>query len=133
MNNAKRKVAVLASLPARLSIAVATAPDRLTTRADRLARGGLTAFALVAAMVLTAEPAYAQASGGGGDITTFLQNLVNLVTGTAGKLIAILAIAVTGILKMLGVASMRTLATVIFGVMLVFSASWIVSQITGAG
>ncbi|ONF49444.1 hypothetical protein RSM1_09125 [Methylobacterium radiotolerans] len=98
-------------------------PDKLQARIV----AGLT---VLAAMLCVATPAEAQA-GGGGQITSFLQNLVNLITGTAGKLISILAIAVTGICKMLGIASMRTLVTVIFGVMLVFGASWIVDQIVG--
>jgi type IV secretory pathway VirB2 component (pilin) len=131
MNKAKRFVAAALAMPARASVAFHTAPDRLNDRATKLQVNAVACFAVVGAMLLTATPAAAQSSGGGGDITSFLQNLVNLITGTAGKLIAILAIAVTGILKMIGVASMRTLATVVFGCMLVFSAAWIVDQITG--
>lgn len=131
MTKAKRFVASALALPARASVAFHTAPERLNARADKLEARALAAFALAGVLLLAASPAQAQSAGGGGDITSFLQNVVNVITGTAGKLIAIIAIAVTGILKMMGVASMRTLATVVFGVMLVFSASWIVDQITG--
>ncbi|MBY0336546.1 MAG: TrbC/VirB2 family protein [Acetobacteraceae bacterium] len=92
-----------------------------------LAALGLAAFA---ATLLLAEPVLAQASGGG-NITTFLQNIVNIITGTAGKLVSVIAIAIVGIGWMLGAASARTAGGVVFGVILVFSASWIVDQIVG--
>ncbi len=78
-----------------------------------------------------ASPAFAQAAGGGGDITTFLQNIVNIITGTAGKLIAVIAVCITGIGALMGALSMRAAGGVILGVMLIFSASWIVNQIIG--
>lgn len=90
-------------------------------------------FVVVAALalLLMADPACAQATGGGGDITTFLQNIVNIITGTAGKLIAVLAICFVGIGALMGALSLRAAGGVILGVMLIFSASWIVNQITG--
>lgn len=88
------------------------------------------ALAVVAGALLLTEPAWAQA-GGAGNITTFLQNIVNIITGTAGKLIAVIAIAIVGIAWMLGAASARTAGGVVLGVMLVFSASWLVDQIVG--
>ncbi|WP_175654097.1 TrbC/VirB2 family protein [Methylobacterium radiotolerans] len=130
MERAKRVIASALALPARVSIAYHSAPDRLNAGPDKLQARIVAGLTVLAAMLCVATPAEAQA-GGGGQITSFLQNLVNLITGTAGKLISILAIAVTGICKMLGIASMRTLVTVIFGVMLVFGASWIVDQIVG--
>ena len=87
-------------------------------------------LSVLAAMLLIADPAWAQA-GGAGNITTFLQNIVNIITGTAGKLIAVIAIAVVGIAWMLGAASARAAGGVVLGVMLVFSASWLVDQIVG--
>ncbi len=83
------------------------------------------------ALLLAADPACAQPTGGGGDITTFLQNIVNIITGTAGKLIAVLAICFVGIGALMGALSLRAAGGVILGVMLIFSASWIVNQITG--
>ncbi len=128
MNKAKRFVAAARALPARAFVAFHTTPEPQAAK-PTASQTKAVAFLSVVGLMLLATPAQAQSSGGGGgSIITFLQNLVNFITGQFGKLIGVAAIAITGILKMIGVASMRTLATVIFGVMLVFSASWIVSQ-----
>jgi type IV secretory pathway VirB2 component (pilin) len=131
-NTTKRSSAlVLAFLPARLSGAPVALASRFLAAVRKLDARHVATVAVAGAMLLAADPAFAQA-GGSGDITTFLQNLVNIITGTAGKLIAVLAIAITGILWMAGAASARAAGSVVFGVMLVFSASWIVNQIIGA-
>lgn len=93
----------------------------------------LVVFTLAVLIASTADPAFAQAAGGGGAITNFLQNLVNLITGTAGKLIAVLAICIVGVGALMGALSLRTAGGVVLGVMLIFSASWIVNQIVGGG
>lgn len=121
----------LTLLRARLNGAPNVASEQCSATARKLDGRALTAFALLGTMLVASTPAYAQ-SGGGGDLTSFLQNLVNLLTGTVGKSIAVLAIAITGIGWMLGAASARTAGAVIVGVMLVFSASWIVGQIVGS-
>lgn len=87
-------------------------------------------FGLALVLVSLSEPAFAQA--GGGNINTFLQNAVNLITGTAGRLIAIIAIAISGILAAFGATSWRFFGQVILGVMILFSAAWIVDQMIGA-
>jgi len=92
----------------------------------------LAALLLVTAFLTNvAEPAFAQQIGGQGDITTFLQNIVNIITGTAGKLIATLAICTVGVGALMGALSIRTAGSVIFGVLLIFSSTWIVHQIVG--
>ena len=53
-------------------------------------------LAFAAAMLFVAAPAHA-AVGGGSAISAFLQNLVNVLTGTVGQLIAVLAIIGVGI------------------------------------
>ncbi|WP_307354588.1 TrbC/VirB2 family protein [Azospirillum picis] len=83
-------------------------------------------------LLLSAAPALAQATGGGGDITTFLQNLVNIITGATGRLLAVLAICVVGVGALLGALSMRTVGGVLLGVLLIFSSAWLVDQIIGA-
>lgn len=102
---------------------------------NRLITRLITFIPVTAFLLFAADPALAQAIGGAGggtgDITTFLQNLVNLITGTAGKLIAVLAICFVGIGALMGALSLRAAGGVIFGVMLIFSASWIVTQIVG--
>ena len=93
----------------------------------------LAAVALTAAVLtLAADPAFAQAVGGAGDLTTFLQNIVNILTGTAGRLIAVIAICIAGIGALMGALSLRAAGGVILGVMLIFSSAWLVDQIVGA-
>ena len=115
---------------------LSTLSRRLPTPPEECA--GWTTLALVLMLLLSlaaSDTAFAQVvgggggGGGGGDITTFLQNLVNLITGTAGKLLAVLAICIVGIGALMGALSLRAAGGVIFGVMLIFSASWIVNQI----
>jgi type IV secretory pathway VirB2 component (pilin) len=131
LNNTKRSAAaVRAFFPAHLDAAQsAFATGALTAR--KMEARTIACFVVAGAILLLSEPAFAQTAGGASSITTFLQNLVNIITGTAGKLIAVVAIAITGIAWMIGAASARTGGAVIFGVMLVFSASWIVDQIVG--
>jgi type IV secretory pathway VirB2 component (pilin) len=83
------------------------------------------------ALTVVSDPAHAQTGGGQGDITTFLTNIVNLVTGTAGKSIAVLGICIAGIGALMGALSLRVVGGVILGIMMLFSASWIVTQIVG--
>jgi len=93
-------------------------------------RVGMLILAAIASAVVS-DPAHAQTGGGQGDITTFLTNIVNLITGPAGKSIAILGICVAGIGALLGALSLRVVGGVILGIMMLFSASWIVTQIVG--
>ena len=104
-----------------------------TAIAVRRFDGTRTVTALLAGLLVLAltEPAFAQSVGGTGDITTFLQNIVNLITGTVGRLIAVLAICVVGIGALMGALSMRAAAGVVLGVILIFSSAWIVDQIVG--
>jgi len=93
-------------------------------------RLGMLALA-VTALTVVSDPAHAQTGGGQGDITTFLTNIVNLITGPAGKSVAVLGICVAGIGALLGALSLRVVGGVILGIMMLFSASWIVTQIVG--
>jgi type IV secretory pathway VirB2 component (pilin) len=123
--------ASLALAPARINGVVRAAASFCIAKARELDARQVAAFALAAAVLTAAaDPAFAQA-GGQGDITTFLQNLVNLITGTAGKLIAVLGLCIVGIGALMGALSMRTAGAVVLGVMLVFSSAWIVDQIIG--
>lgn len=130
----KRNLA--SSLPlasAQASGAARALLTRCIAAACKLDARHLGAFALAALIASAADPAFAQAAGGSGAITTFLQNLVNLITGTAGKLIAVLAICIVGVGALMGALSLRAAGGVVLGVMLIFSASWIVNQIVGGG
>lgn len=100
----------------------------------RTSKSSLVAPAVVAAvLLLSMEPAMAQAVGGGGNLSTFLNNVVNLITGPVGQAIAIIAVAVTGLGAMFGALSARAFGGVVLGCAIVFSSAWIVQQITGGG
>jgi len=120
----------LAFAPVRIDCAMRVASSRCVAKARQFDTRQAASWALAAtALALVADPALAQATGGGGDITTFLQNLVNIITGTAGKLIAVLAICVCGVMALIGGMSMRTAGGVVMGVLLIFSSAWLVDQI----
>lgn len=119
------------SLPA-LASALAAVPASRQASAGRTGHIRLAALGVGMLVLLAAAPAFAQAAGGGGDLTTFLQNVVNILTGTAGRLIAVIAICIVGIGALMGALSLRTAGGVLLGVMLIFSSAWIVTQIVGA-
>lgn len=127
-----RVAASLAHMPAWFDGAVRVVASRCFAHARQVDARRTAAFALAAlAMTVAAEPAFAQSGGGQGDITTFLQNIVNIITGTAGKLIAVIAICIVGVGALMGALSMRAAGGVILGVLLIFSSAWIVNQIIG--
>ena len=76
----------------------------------------------------TAEPAFAQASGG---IETVLQNIVTLLTGNVAKLLATIAVIVVGIAWMFGYLDLRKAAYVVLGIGIIFGAAELVSTISG--
>ena len=124
--------ASLALAPARVNGLSRLAASACFAKARKLDARQVAIFALAATVLTMAtDPAFAQA-GGQGDITTFLQNLVNIITGTAGKLLAVLAICIVGVGALMGALSMRAAGGTILGVMLIFSSAWIVTQIVGA-
>ncbi len=88
-----------------------------------LALAGLIAFA-------AASPAHAQAAG---DIGGFLQNIVDLLNNNIIRLLAVVAVIFTGAAWLLGHLDMRRAATVVLGIVVMFSAAYIVDLITGGG
>lgn len=86
---------------------------------------------LVLGGALTATPAFAQAVGG--DLTGFLQNLVDLLNGGVARLLAVLAVIATGIVWLMGQIDLRRAGTVVLGIIVVFGATTIVDMITGGG
>lgn len=92
----------------------------------RALAAGLTAG--VALAFVGAEPALAAA-----DIEGLLQNVVDLLTGTTARLLAILAVVIVGILWMFGLFDLRRAAVVVLGIVVVFGAAEIVELITGGG
>lgn len=102
------------------------AERRLDGFLSRLKPSPLMARALsLLAGLLVAEPAYAQNFEGLAD------NILGLLSNGLLRTLAIIAIIVVGLLWFTGRASVQMLVTVIIGVVIVFSAPWIVDTITG--
>jgi len=93
---------------------------------SRLALAGVIALA-------SASPAFAQASGVGGNIGSFIQNIIDLLNSNVIRGLAVIAIIITGIAWMFGHLDMRRAGTVVVGIIVIFSAAGIVDLITGGG
>lgn len=61
-----------------------------------------------------------------------LQNLIDLLTGTTARLVAILALIVLGLMAMTGRMSWGIAGSIIGGIVLVFGAAWIADNFIGA-
>ena len=89
-----------------------------------LALAGLFAFAAV--------PAFAQTTGAvGGNLGSFIQNIIDLLNSNVIRGLAVLAVILTGIAWMFGHIDMRRAGTVVLGIIVIFGASTIVGLITG--
>ena len=85
---------------------------------------GLVAITLTIAL---AEPASAQTA----NVEKVLQNIVDALTGNIAKLLATLAVIITGLAWMFGYLDLRRAGFVIMGVAILFGASEIVGTLTG--
>ena len=99
----------------------------MTAHTRRLVGRGA-AFALVA---FAASPAHAQAAGG--DIGSFIQNIVDFLNSNVIRGLAVIAVIVTGIAWTFGNLDLRRAGTVVVGIIVVFGAATIVDLITGGG
>jgi type IV secretion system protein VirB2 len=98
------------------------------TLSPRAASRAALAFTLLAA----ASPAFAQTTGGvGGNLTTFLQNIVDLMNSGVVRLIAILAVIGCAAGWMFGRLDLHRAATVVMSIIVIFGAATIVDVITG--
>ena len=89
-----------------------------------------TALLVLTALLLTAaavEPAAAQAA----NVERVLQNIVDVLTGNVAKLLATLAVIITGLAWMFGYLDLRRAGFVIMGVAVLFGSSEIVGTLTG--
>ena len=85
---------------------------------------GLAALALTIVFI---EPALAQTA----NVEKVLQNIVDALTGNIAKLLATLAVIITGLAWMFGYLDLRRAGFVIMGVAILFGASEIVGTLTG--
>lgn len=93
----------------------------------RVTRLGL----IVATAALAASPAHAQAVGG--DLGSFVQNIIDLLNSGIVRGLAVIAVIVTGVIWMFGHIDLRRAGTVVIGIIVIFGASTIVDLITGGG
>lgn len=87
----------------------------------------LVVVATTAAVVLT-EPAAAQSA----NVEKVLQNIVTALTGNIAKLLATLAVIITGLAWMFGYLDLRRAGFVVMGVAVLFGASELVTTLTGS-
>lgn len=84
---------------------------------------------LIAALtVLVPDAAHAAGTDG---ITSMAQNILDWLQGSFAKTVATIAVIIVGFMFFTGRASMQLFVTVVIGIFIVFSAGWIVDQITG--
>ncbi|USP01392.1 TrbC/VirB2 family protein [Bartonella taylorii] len=84
----------------------------------------LTAFVVI-------DPSYAAPAGasGLGNVDNVLQNIVDMMTGTTARLIAIICVAAVGIGWMYGFIDLRKAAYCIIGIGIVFGAPTLVGKL----
>ena len=81
-----------------------------------------------------AGPAFAQTtSGAGGNIGTFIQNVIDILNNNVVRGLAVIAVISTGVSWMFSIVDLRRAGTVILGIIVIFSASTIVGLVTGSG
>lgn len=87
---------------------------------------------LAAILALAASPALAQTTAAaGGNLGTFIQNIISLLNSGVVRGLAILAVIVTGVAWMFGHVDLRRAGTVVIGIIVIFGAATIVDLITG--
>ena len=92
-------------------------------------RNGLILAITAAAITLAAvEPAAAQSA----NVEKVLQNIVTALTGNIAKLLATLAVIITGLAWMFGYLDLRRAGFVVMGVAVLFGASELVNTLTGS-
>lgn len=98
------------------------------------ARLGMVAAGAAVLALSLASPAFAQTtSGAGGNIGTFVQNVIDILNNNVVRGLAVIAVIITGISWMFGAVDLRRAGTVIVGIIVIFSASTIVGLVTGSG
>jgi type IV secretion system protein VirB2 len=88
-------------------------------------------LALAAILGLAASPAFAQTGAVGGDLGSFVQNIIDLLNSGIVRGLAVIAVIVTGVIWMFGHIDLRRAGTVVIGIIVIFGASTIVDLITG--
>lgn len=90
--------------------------------------GLILAFAAAVITLAAVEPAAAQSA----NVEKVLQNIVTALTGNIAKLLATLAVIITGLAWMFGYLDLRRAGFVVMGVAVLFGASELVNTLTGS-
>jgi len=88
---------------------------------------------LVTVGLLMPALARAQVVSGGTDPTTILNNIATFILGPFGEGLAVLAMIGIGFAFILGRASLGIVGSIVGGLVLIFGASYLVTQFVGAG
>ena len=83
------------------------------------------ALAAILAAAVMPMPAFAQVAADG-----LFQKILAVLTGTVAKVIAAIAIVLCGFATMAGRIDKGMFMSVLVGIVIIFSASWIVNEIT---
>ena len=122
-----------AHAPARMGRLRIGGKIRSKAMKSALMRSGASRVLLASIALGVSAPAHAQGVNGGGSLTTFINNVANILTGTLGQALAVVAVALIGVGMMFGAFDARRGGMSFLGIAIIFSAAWVVSQITGAG
>ena len=90
----------------------------------------LCASAMILVALAASEPAYAQSVLGKAD--TFLQKVVDALTGTTGKLIATIAVVAVGLAAVFGRIEWTKALIVLAGIAIIVGAPQLVSALWGS-
>ena len=88
---------------------------------------------LLLAAVLLPVLAHAQTVSGGTSPTTILNNIATFILGPFGQSIAVLSVIGIGVAFMFGRATLGLLGGLVGGLVLIFGASYLVTQFVGSG
>jgi len=110
-----------------------TAPREIVMRLRTLTNGKIVVLGLLALVCLSVFPDLAAASGGITEFSSPLEQVVNTVTGPAGKWIAIVAMALCGVIFIMNKddisGGFKLLLSVVFGISFIAFAASIVNSV----
>ncbi|WP_336279630.1 TrbC/VirB2 family protein [Bartonella sp. CB175] len=93
---------------------------------------GFIVITLLLTALIASNPAYAATAGSLGNVDNVLENIVDMLTGTTAKLMAIICVAAVGIGWMYGFIDLRKTAYCILGIGIVFGAPNLVGKLMGS-
>ena len=100
-------------------------------RFEAALRSRLSLF-LLAGLLMPAV-AQAQVVSGGTDPTTILNNIATFILGPFGEGLAVLGVIGIGFAFIMGRASLGLVGSIVGGLVLIFGASYLITQFVGAG